>query len=575
MALASLSRGLPERSSLDALAGSGETPLPLSKSIAGLPWRAVSVTVLAVCGVAAIAPAALALIDLWKTDPLKSVGGVIPFASLVLLLRAWRSTGWRAGFSWWGPALLLATALAVQVRERAVVELVLTRSWTLSLPPVSLTAVAYAASCALFFGGARLLWVARFPVCLMALVNPVPHVFVHRVDLPLQHLSAHLARSFAQLAGAHLTSGQLRLMFTPDFGMFIAPGCDGMRGAVTMGMITLVAGHVYRLRARRWAGLVVAGVALGYLFNFLRLCLLVLYYVLALHLHFLQDHAEGADYLLGGSLFFGAAVLLFSALHDYRSEAAEGGTPATSPPAGKLARPGSVFAPAFAFRCALFLAFAGLGAVPLVRGVAQRVQQERGDSAAAEAGPGFASAFPSASGGFLLRRTWDESLPTGTLLFHWAEYAPASGSRVIAVGVSPTLGAHDTMLCHVARGEDWLWHGGLPLRTRSGQLTTFSASFYNDGVTQFVEATTVCTGNTCGQYTVGGRHSGLIYSRITPETLLRNEATRPVPLLLRAETTDVLMAPQVARELLTKELQTFVAGIEPASLGALLGRSAR
>ena len=548
---------------------------PLGESLAGLPWMAVGVTVLAVCGVAAVAPAAFALADLWKTDPLKSIGCVIPFTSLVLLLRAWRSTGWRAGFSWWGPALLLATALAVQVRERAVVELVLTRSWTLSLPPVSLTAVAYAASCALFFGGTRLLWLARFPVGLMALVNPVPHVFVRRVDLPLQHLSAHLARSFAHLAGANLTPGQLRLMFTPEFGMFIAPGCDGMRGAVTMGMLALVAGHVYRLRASRWAGLVLAGVALGYLFNLLRLCLLVLYYVLALHLRFLQDHAEGADYLLGGSLFFGAAVLLFSALRLYRGERAEGGSPATSAPIGEFGRHRRVFAPAFAFRCALFVAVAGLGAVPFARGVAHRVHQERGDSAAAEAGTGFAPGFPSASGGFLLRRTWDESLPTGTLLFHWAEYAPALGSGVIAVGVSPTLGAHDTMLCHVARGEDWLWHGDLPLRTRGGQVTTFSASFYNDGVTQFVEATTLCTANTCGQYTLGGRHPGLIYSRITPESLLRNEATRPVPVLLRAETTDVLMAPPLARELLIRELQTFVTGIEPAGLGALLGRSAR
>lgn len=575
MALASLSQGLPERSSLDALAGSMEITLPLSKSSAGLPWMAVSVAVLAVCGVVAIAPAALALIDLWKTDPLKSIGCVVPFASLVLLLRAWRSAGWRAGFSWWGPALLLATALAVQVRERAVVELVLTHSWTLSLPPLSLTAVAYAAGCALFFGGTRLLWVGRFPICLMALVNPVPHVFVRRLDLPLQNLSSHLARSFAHLAGAHLTPGQLRLMFTPDFGMFIAPGCNGMRGAVTMGMLTLVAGHVYRLRARRWAGLVLAGVALGYLFNFLRLCLLVLYYVLALRLRFLQDHAEGADYLLGGGLFFAAAVLLFSALHRYRSEAVEGGTPATSAPAGAFGRPRSGFTPAFALRCALFLACAAYAAVPFARGVAHRIHQERVGSAAAELRPGFAAVFPPASGGLLLRRTWDESLPTGALLFHWAEYAPASGSRVIAVGVSPTLGAHDTMLCHVARGEDWLWHGDLPLRTRSGQLTTFSAAFYNDGVTQFVEATTLCTGNTCGQYTMGGRHSGLIYSRMSPETLLRNEATRPVPILLRAETTDVLMEPQMARELLIRDLQTFIAGVEPARLGALLGRSAR
>ena len=58
----------------------------------------------------------------------------------------------------------------------------------------------------------------------MAAVIPVPHVFSSAVDLPLQHASATVARAFAHALGQPLTQDKLRLMFTPDFGMFIAPG---------------------------------------------------------------------------------------------------------------------------------------------------------------------------------------------------------------------------------------------------------------------------------------------------------------------------------------------------------------
>ncbi len=92
-------------------------------------------------------------------------------------------------------------------------------------------------------------------------------------------------------------------MFTPDFGMFIAPGCNGIRGSITMGFIALIAGYVYRFRWY-WNALVVLGaILLGYVFNLTRLCVLVLYYAAALHFPWLQDKAENADYVIGALLF--------------------------------------------------------------------------------------------------------------------------------------------------------------------------------------------------------------------------------------------------------------------------------
>ena len=131
------------------------------------------------------------------------------------------------------------------------------------------------------------------------------------VDLPLQRVSAHVARAFAIALHQKLTPDQMRLMFTPTFGMFIAPGCNGIRGAVTMGMIALIVGHLYRFRWRAHALFVGSAVLLGYVFNFVRLCTLVLYYIVALKIPWLQSRAEMGDYVIGACLFLAAVGLLF------------------------------------------------------------------------------------------------------------------------------------------------------------------------------------------------------------------------------------------------------------------------
>jgi exosortase J len=176
---------------------------------------------------------------LWTTDALKSIGMVVPLVSFLLVLRVWRSLDWEMNGSWWGLVLLLCTAVLVQLREQTVMTLVLSAQWSLFFPPHSLVMFAYGSGVVLLFGGGRLWRASLFPLILLLFVNPVPHVFNVYVDLPLQRASAHVARAFAMALGQPLSADKLRLMFTPDFGMFIAPGCNGIRGAVTMGFIAL------------------------------------------------------------------------------------------------------------------------------------------------------------------------------------------------------------------------------------------------------------------------------------------------------------------------------------------------
>ena len=287
---------------------------------AGLaPWSvAVLASVCAVVGLLTVWDAARALWGIWLTDDLKSMGMVVPLVCWLLVLRAWRSIGWVAEGEWWGFAVLAGTAALMFVRDQMLLIVTVNKDWLLQLPPLPLIAVLYALGMVVLFGGRRLLRAAWFPVAFMWAVIPVPQTFSRRVDLPLQHASAHIARAFAHLLGQPLTQDRLRLMFTPQYGMFIAPGCNGIRGAITLGMAAVVVGYLYRFRWQVWAAVVAGAVMLGYLFNFLRLCLLVVYYKISLPYPWLQDHARNADYVIGGCLFLCALAVFFTVANRLR-----------------------------------------------------------------------------------------------------------------------------------------------------------------------------------------------------------------------------------------------------------------
>jgi exosortase J len=226
----------------------------------------------------------------------------------------------------------------------------------------------------------------------------------------------------------------------------------------------------------------------------------------------------------------------------------------------------------FALRWAGFALLVLLGSVSYVQAIASARQRP---SLAAD--PNALGRFPQRVGRFKLQREWNEYMLTGPLIFYWADYvydgpaAPGAtpadsngepeGPAVVSVGVSPVLGAHDTLLCHAARGEDWLWHGPLEIATPSG-TASFSGSFFNDGATQYLEATTICSGESCGQYSTQRQHFGFVYSRVDTKTLLSPSPSRPIPVLLRTETLNTSMAPDAARAELTANLQSFLSGAE-------------
>ncbi len=512
------------------------------------PVAQVLAVALSIVGIFAVLPVAVSLWEVWTTVPLKSIGMFVPVVSLLLILRAWRSLDWEMGGSWWGLIILTATVALVHLRDVAIIEIVISQSIAISVPPYPLVAVAYAAGTVLLFGGTRLLFRARFPVAFMWLVSPVPNYFSTHLDLPLQHLSSEVARAFAHAIGQHLSPDQLTLMFTPQFGMFIAPGCNGIRGAVTLGMIALVAGYLYQFKPWVTAAVVAGAIVTGYIFNFLRLCGLVVYYVIALHIPWLQSRATMGDYMIGATLFAVATWGLFTVIRVLGITGDLWPPDLTRVPAAVQSSP---WQSSFLLRWGAFAVLISLGSVSYARTLINRTP---------EASLPALGEFPQQVGSFHLTGRHNETLLQGPLLFYWADYANGSGDT-ISVAVSPNFGAHDALVCRYARGQDWVWHGNLPMPTARGQVG-FSGSYFVTDTGEFEEATTICTGDSCGQYSTDSLRLGLIYTVPKTNVLTNPSPTRPIPVMIRASTSNIHIDPVVARQQLTDDIRDFLAGTD-------------
>ena len=487
------------------------------------------------------------LLDIWRTDDLKSMGLIVPFVSAALILRAWRGLGWEMDGSWWGFAILAGSAMLMFLRDRTLLIVTVNKDWLLQLPPLSLVAVVYGAGMVLLFGGKMLLRAAWFPVVFLWAVIPVPQTFSRVVDLPLQHASATVARAFAHALGQPLTEDKLRLIFTPDFGMFIAPGCNGIRGAITLGMAAIVVGYVYKFRWQVYAPVVAGAVLLGYLFNFLRLCLLVIYYKIALPYPWLQEHAKNADYLIGGCLFVCALGVFFTVANKLRRDlSAETGKPLIADTPVVASELTSPYLAKVAAVLALSVIF-GFDALHTRFADAQTVGRAP-----------VLVPMPEKIGKFVLVRSWDDTLVGGTIVYTWGDYAADAGNGVhVALGISPVFGVHDAEVCHIARGEDPTWHGQIAAESASGTVD-LTAATYNDGTTQRLEASTVCDGGTCRQFSQTSQHVTLVYSNPHRGLPLQADTTRPVPVLLKVETLDTTAPAATEEPILAATLGEFL-----------------
>jgi exosortase J len=330
--------------------------------------------------------------------------------------------------------------------------------------------------------------------------------------------------------------------------MFIAPGCNGIRGAITLGLAALVVAWLYRFRWFVFAPVVAGAVLLGYLFNFLRLCLLVLYYKIALGHHWLENHARQADLILGGCLFVLALVIFFAVAERLRHDARDVRPEAHVEAATRRARP-------YLTRVAAVLALSAIFGAEAIH--AMRLQ------AAYQATRPTPSGLPQHIGSYTLLRTWTDTTLEGAVVYIWGEYAaPAPLPDVappphISLGISPQLAAHDAEVCHIARGEDPTWHGQIDTPSPGGEVD-LSAAAYNNGVTQRLEASTVCDAGACRQYSETTQHITLLYARPHRELPMEADRSRPVPVLIKVESLDVVSPVSVVEPQLVAAVKYFL-----------------
>jgi exosortase J len=252
----------------------------------------------------------------WTLDPLRSIGILLPPASLCLSIRVWWGRDWRVtDGSWWGLALVAIFLLITWLAKRFQIAIVPPVGGEIPLFQTGLLLWIFVSGVTVLFGGLEAWRLAAFPLALLLFVNPVPSFFSNAIDMPLQQFAARMAKELAATLGMSLSGSRIQLMFAPNLGMFIAPGCNGLRGAVAMSYLALIVGYLHGMSKTRHILYVIGAVLLAYGFNLVRLCSLIVCYWLAIRVPPLAAHMVALDYMIGAVLFFSAAVFLFQVPH--------------------------------------------------------------------------------------------------------------------------------------------------------------------------------------------------------------------------------------------------------------------
>jgi exosortase J len=519
---------------------------------------------IALLGLLALSPALAQLWVSWTTDALRSIGMFFPIISVALTLHVWRRLGWETHGTWWGLLPLFYAVAATHTEGNTHVRFVLTSHVDFSLIPRGLTVFAYASGITLIFGGVRVWRQAAFPLSLLLFVNPAPQFFNAVVDLPLQYLSARATRAFAMMIGVHPNGEQLRLMFAPQFGMFIAPGCNGIRGGLTMAYLGLILGYIYKFSIRLRMFTVVCALALGYLFNLVRLCVLVLYYWLALHVHPLQAHAEAADYLIGVVLFVLATVLFFSLIRRNEKKGGEFSTVETGEPIpDSMRNSGNV---KLGWKCLVSLALLVVAASPYIYSDGVRALT---GSAHEGATTNFAPIFPTRIGKWTLLKTWQERDAQQKLMYSWGTYSSDDQAGEVEVGVWSPSGVHYPIACHLARGEKPVWSAVRILPLADGKGTFQMTSYQNEGA-NLVEASTICTTDGCYESGSAPFRKGLSFRSAGIRKFVFSSLSGSRPLIIRKQSpgTDSSFPKEAPQTI--GELQGFISKLTQSEIRRFL-----
>ena len=512
----------------------------------------MALALLAVIGSLSLLPLWLAMGRLWADDALRSIGATFPLVACVGIVAAWRRLAWCLEGTFWA---LPIVAFSILLARAVSVSGVLVGYGALHLAVINFgTALfLYGVGTVLLFGGPRLLRASIAPLCLLLLIDPLPQVFNSAVDLPLQEFSALVARSFAHLLGLRPTGANLQMMFSPDFGMFIAPGCNGVRGAVTLGFLALILGYVRSLRPVALACLTLAAVGSGYALNLLRLCVLVVYYRIGISNPSLQKYGAAVDYAIGCTLFLCAALgfrLVFGLLHPGSAGHSNVGVSRSIP-----ARRPSRYATALHALCFLSLTSSF---------VVKELDAARGPAWIRPSERTVLGHFPPRVGNYTLTRTWAEHASNGNLVMALGEYRTVPGST-LTLGLWMGAANHRVADSKRAQGELAQWTGSFDAVGRNALPVHFVTTFYDDGIGRHFDAESLCSESGCTGRLVDNSR-GRVFFRAPALSDLASSG-RWIPILLRREWPDTELSPSAQlRSNFEADARLFVANLDMAQL---------
>jgi len=512
---------------------------------------AIAVTVLVVFGSAALLPLWVSMARLWATDPLRSIGAIFPALALTGVLLRWRDLGWAARGTAWGLPIVAVTILVA--RMASVSKLEVTMGGTMwGLLPLGPPLFLYATGATLLFGGPKLFRAALGPLCLLLAINPVPHAFNGLADLPLQQLSASTARAFAHLIGLRPTGEQLRMMFAPNFGMLIVPGCNGVRGSVTLAYLTLIFGYTRRLRPGRLIAAALSALMLGYALNLLRLCVLVVYYRIGLTFPSVQPYGVGVDYAIGCTLFLLATVgigLGVRALEPQKSQIAE----AADLPAAQV----PLKWPVVRGLCLLALTLVfivpelhSLASIPALRPNEQKVL----------------ALFPAQVGPYRLVSTRSERDGDDMISLGLADYV-AEGNRRIAFGMWVSSADHMVAGSRLVQGLKAEWTGSFDTVSGTGLPIHFVSSEYDTGVSRVFDVESACSPQSCSVQIAGSRNQGFRFVGPRLGDLMLPPTGKRLPIIFEREslTSDPAIL-AIERTQFEEDVRLFIQQIDLQSL---------
>ncbi|MGO9336319.1 MAG: exosortase J [Terracidiphilus sp.] len=491
--------------------------------------------------------------EIWTTDPLRSIGIILLPTSIALILYVWRQSAWELRGSWWG-LLFVGLAFAPLICARRIEFFWAFRGVRVNFIPSVWPIYFYAGGIVLLFAGVRVWRRVWFPLALLLCVQPVPESFVHFLDLPMQSLSAHIARSFANLLGFPPTNTELlRLMFAPDFGMFIAPGCDGLRGAITLGYGALILGYLKRLSLLRWSIYVIGALLLGHLFNLVRLCALVLYYRVAVGHTVLEHAAKQADYVIG-ALLFCIAALLFWIVFRKEHNAGAASVPADTSNALRASDKENTY-----WRAAALALLVLVAMVPAVRAMQISIENSawamrRGETNRTE----LNGRIPTQVGTYRLVRVWQEQ-QAGTLVLETAAFENGrSGEIELGIWLAPS--DHSIQQSLMTHGEMPKLKAIARFSTAAGRTVPFNTAFYDDGFTDTLTGDTYCSPYSCqsGQYRPNdGVHLAMIE---TVDHTTRGK--RVVPIFFKMQVPHTDSGSETAYKALSIECDDFLSHLD-------------